>query len=127
MDDVAIRIVDIIGKRIGHLETNSVTERTARMDAEQQHVQTPTAQLQTSTSKPDNPGSSSVDRADRHKGVGKFGNVDASAKGAWNDWELVMLTYIGQLDRNQTNAMKNSAASETHVVKTAAGLFTSNS
>ena len=47
--------------------------------------------------RPDNPGSSSVDRADRMVVWGKLGKLDASAKGGWNGWELDMLSYVGQL------------------------------
>ena len=91
----------------GMLQTNMVTERTARLDAEQ-HVQTLTAQLQTLTRKPDNPHAQMV--------LGKLGKLDAQAKGGSNDREPVTLSYLGQLDRNLVNAMKNSAASETRVM-----------
>ena len=50
---------------------------------------------------------------------GKPGKLDASAKGGQHDWKPVMLSYIGQLDRNQMNTMKNSAASETLVMNVA--------
>ena len=56
--------------------------------------------------KPDNPGVSSVDRVDWRKP----GKLDASANGGWNDWEPVMLSHIGQLDRNLMNAVKNSSS-----------------
>ena len=46
----------------------------------------------------------------------KLGELDASTKSAWDDWELVVLTYIGQLDRKLMNAMTNSAASATPVM-----------
>ena len=50
------------------------------------------------------------------KAWGKPGKLDAPAKGGWNDWEPLMLSYIGQLDRNLMHAMKNPAASETPVM-----------
>ena len=50
VDDVTIRLVEI-ADRIGMPETNIVTERTARLDAEL-HVQTLTALLQTFTRNP---------------------------------------------------------------------------
>ena len=42
----------------------------------------------------------------------KPGKLDASTKCAWNHWKSPTLSYIGQLDRNTMNAMKNSAAAE---------------
>ena len=69
-----------IASRIGQLETN-IIERHARVDAEQ-HVQTLTAQLQTVTRNP----------------------TTQAEKAGWTDWGPVMVSYIGQLDRNQ---MKN--------------------
>ena len=60
-----------IANRVVQLETTVVTERTASLDGS---------------------------KLDRRQGVGKLGKLDASAKGAWNDKEPVMLSYIGQLD-----------------------------
>ena len=51
--------------------------------------------------KHDNPGASSVERADRHESVGKPGKLDASVKGGWNDWDPVMLSYTRQLEVGQ--------------------------
>ena len=65
MEEIATKMVEI-ANRIGKLETNIVTERTARMDAEQ-HVHTLTAQLQSFDQKPDNPSASSVGKDDRHE------------------------------------------------------------
>ena len=69
----AIRMVEI-ANRVGQLETNIVTERAARMDAEQ-HVLTLTAHVQTLTS------SNTQTQAE------STGLVDA--KGAWNDWGAI--------------------------------------
>ena len=99
---MAIRMVEI-ANRIVQLEVHFVTERTARMDSEQ-HVQTLTTQLQTLSSNPN------TQKRAQSKGWTdtnvwrKPGKLDASAKGAWSDWEPLMLSYIGQWDRNLMNA-----------------------
>ena len=106
---MAIRMVEI-ANRIVQLEVHFVTERTARMDSEQ-HVQTLTTQLQTLSSNPN------TQKHAQSKGWTdtnvwrKPCKLEASAKGAWSDWEPLMLPYIGQQDRNLMNAMKHSAAS----------------
>ena len=69
MEEIATKMVEI-ANRIGKLETNIVTERTAKMDAEQ-HVQTLTAQLQSFDQKPDKPNASSVGKDDRHESNGR--------------------------------------------------------
>ena len=89
-----------------HLETNLVTERTARMVAEQR-VQSLTAQLQTLANvyqKPDNPGAISVDRDDRHEGVDK----------GWQAGHVCERCVTS--DTNLMDAMTNSGASETRVM-----------
>ena len=79
-----------------------VTERTARMDAEQ-HEQNMTAQMQTLTRNSTTQTQTHLTGLIDTKVWRKPGKLDATAKGGWNDWESVMLM----------NAMKNSAASET--------------
>ena len=109
MDETATKMVDIPHRPAGHEHRH----RTARMAAEQ-HVQASTAQLQTltrnRTSQPQTLLTGLIDM----KVWRKPSKLDASAKSGWKDWELIMLSYIGQLDRNLVNAM--AAASETPVV-----------
>ena len=82
-----------IANRIGQLETNIVTERTARMDA-------------------DYPGASLVDKADRHEDVKKAWQAGRICEG----WvERLGAGHVVQ-HRNLMNAMKDSAARETHVM-----------
>ena len=104
-----------IAKPIGQLESNIVTERIAGMDAEQ-HMQTLTSQLQTLTRNPTNQAHGQLTGLIDTMVWGKPRKLDASAKGGQHGWKPVMLSYIGQLDRNQMNTMKNSAASETPVM-----------
>ena len=94
MEDVATIMVEI-ANRIGQLATNIVAERTARMGAEQ-HVQTLTAQSQTLSSNP----TAQTQAQSTGLTVTKVCKLSASAKGAWNDWELVMWSYTRQLDGN---------------------------
>ena len=96
-------------------ETNVVTERTARMDAAQ-HVQSLAAQFHTLTRHPTTQAQAQLAGLIDARVWGKPRELDASARGAWNNSELVMLSYIGQLERNLMNAMKNSAASENPVM-----------
>ena len=103
-----------IANRIGQLETMIFSERTAGMDAERP-VNNSVVQWQTLTRNPTTQAHSQLTGLIDTKVWRKLGKLDASAKSAWDDWELVVLTYIGQLDRNLMNAMKNSAASETPV------------
>ena len=84
-------------------------ERTARMDAEPQ-VQTLTVQLLTLTRNPTTQAQAQLTGLIDTKAWRKPGKLDASVKDAWNDWELVMLSYMGQLESNLMNAMKNSSS-----------------
>ena len=79
--NLATRNVEI-ANCVGQRETNIVTERTARMDAEQ-HVQTLTAMLQTLTRNPTTQAHAQLTeaqagRADRHEGEGK----------KWQAWRI---------------------------------------
>ena len=74
--------------RIGQLETNSISDHAARLDAEQ-HVTVLLQQAQSS-----------------RLVCGKSGKPDVHSYSAWNDWEPVRLPYIDQLAKKLTNAMK---------------------
>ena len=87
MDDSALRMVGV-ANRIRMLETNFVTVRTARLDAEK-HVQTLTAQLQTLTRNPTNQAEAQLTGLMGTKVWEKRGKLDASVKGGWNDWKPV--------------------------------------
>ena len=73
-------------------------KRTVSPRALQGWMQALTAQVQTLARKPDHPDARSVDRVDRHEGVGKAWRAGRICEG--------MLSYIGQLDRNLMNAME---------------------
>ena len=69
-----------IANRIRQLETNNVSERAARLDAEQHG---PSAEVSQKFGYP-----SSVIKADRHESMGRI-----ILRSLWNDWELVMLSH----------------------------------
>ena len=88
---MAVRMVEI-ANCIGSLETNMVAERTARLDAEQQ-LQTLTAQLLTLTRNPTTQTQAQSTELIDTKVRNKLRKLDAAVKGAWSDWEPVMLSY----------------------------------
>ena len=104
-----------IANRVGQLETKIFSEPTAGMDAERP-VQNSAVQWQMLTRNPTIQAHAQLTGLIDTKVWRKLGELDAPSKSAWDDWELVVLTYIGQLDRKLMNAMTNSAASATPVM-----------
>ena len=87
MDDMVTTRSTEIENRIGQLETNSVSGRVAKLDAEQ-HV---TVQRQRLTRNPSTWVQAQSPRLIVTKAWEMLGKLDVPSCGAWNDWEPIII------------------------------------